>query len=453
MEIPENILQKLKCEECGGYLSSSPVMLKNNGNNICGHCAPSFENDDEKLIRNTVYEDVATLILFPCAYKEDGCNEKLPIGKMHDHEMGCRYQKHCCPMFPINDCAWMGKLNQLKHHYEQNHEDLMITQHPYEFVVDISRNYENYYLVVVFNLLFLLQIKCNKAAAKLWYCVRFIGDPKFAKNFTFELNIGCSDSKIFKRKPVESFETVLLSQSKVLEIDINILIHVISSYFAEHINGLMNIRINNENCLRCFKSNLDQLAFLDKDGYICKYCEELFSCRYANLGCSYKNKLINLAKHEHLFCHYGTKFCLSNHKCNVKEINNWEHLLKHKIVRVSDESIEHNLEASIVYGNPLLVIDDVKFIRRMSYSDSVLHYKILCGLPKDETLNYKCIIRWINRLTNYEIKKELLLNLDSVDYDWSIDIHDSENKILYDIYNGGVTIKAYSIQTSIKKIV
>lgn len=270
MEIPPNITEKLKCSECDGYFSYS-VILKNCENKICGNCAHELNYATKFAKRQEVFKQLVSLYTYPCCFKKDGCTTKLSLEKIADHEQKCKYRRYTCPMSELNNCIWFGKFWQMKRHFETSHSTSILT-HPTEFQIDTRNNYENYFLVIVYNLLFLLQVKCNINTDKLWYCVRLIGDSNLASKFHFDLKIKNEEGKIKKKGRVESIETLMLSQRNVLEIDINSLIDICSN-LSDDVSGLVCIKFNNERCLKCLKYNLDKFERFENNGYICKECQ------------------------------------------------------------------------------------------------------------------------------------------------------------------------------------
>lgn len=452
MEISENILEKLKCF-CGGYLSSKPVLLnKTDGRNICKNCAPSFEVDE--VIENKVYEELASIVLFPCCNKNEGCESKLSFGKIHDHEQDCKYRKYNCPMSIPYNCTWKGRLKNIKSHCEKNHAEQII-YHPCQLEVDIRKKFENYFLVIVYDILFLLQVSCNVAVDKIWYCVRFIGNLKFAKQFNFVVRIG-NKIKIENDKIVESFETILLSPNQVLEFSINSIRQICQNVTSSEIMSEIYIKIKNEKCLFCQKNNFDKIDYLDINGYFCSECMVITKCKYSSAGCSYKDVKLNLSKHELLFCKYVKKYCILKYKCLITELTNLEHvLMKHKTIVINYNEIcntKNNRLVNANYSYKVYLLNNIKFIKSYCYSDCVFNCKILCDLPKLETKKYKCRIKLFNKITEYAVEKDMILDLTEDEFDWTVQIFDHENKILYDEIIEYKTCKCYSVQIFIDKM-
>lgn len=88
-EIDREVLEYLRCDYCLEYLSCTPVLLKKSGKSICGRCTVS-RKDKSTYVRNEAYERLASVILFPCRYHSNGCEEMLQMNEMKAHEVTCR---------------------------------------------------------------------------------------------------------------------------------------------------------------------------------------------------------------------------------------------------------------------------------------------------------------------------------------------------------------------------
>lgn len=83
--LPKLITDKLKCDLCQGYLSVAPISSYE-GKFACGRCNPGWPC-------NTIYEELAQLMVFPCSY----CEEQLPWSLIDKHESQCRQNIILCP--------------------------------------------------------------------------------------------------------------------------------------------------------------------------------------------------------------------------------------------------------------------------------------------------------------------------------------------------------------------
>lgn len=90
LDISESNLNHLYCSICKGYLSSSPIRLTSDGDNICGRCSPL--NRDVPAYRQSSLESIMSDALFPCKYRLNGCSMKIAFDCTQDHENNCDYR-------------------------------------------------------------------------------------------------------------------------------------------------------------------------------------------------------------------------------------------------------------------------------------------------------------------------------------------------------------------------
>lgn len=91
--IPQYILDKLKCSLCEGYLSVKPLVIRAEDQQICGKCfklLPTVEKD--KCVRQIGLETLAEVLIFPCRYKDWGCNFTFGWCDEKDHEKECTFR-------------------------------------------------------------------------------------------------------------------------------------------------------------------------------------------------------------------------------------------------------------------------------------------------------------------------------------------------------------------------
>lgn len=89
--IPDQIIENLECLICQCYLSCDPVYVSCEGKNICHRCIHS-NGVPEGLIRNLAYERLASIMAFPCVYKNRGCPVRMSFGReLWRHEGDCSY--------------------------------------------------------------------------------------------------------------------------------------------------------------------------------------------------------------------------------------------------------------------------------------------------------------------------------------------------------------------------
>lgn len=113
IDVQGDVLQKLLCDFCGLYLSAEPVLMDEKGQNMCGRCVADSELDLTDYLKNHVYENLGTLVYFPCKNYSAGCLEKVKLGNSIVHEETCKYNTHLCPVNTASKCPWTGKISKI----------------------------------------------------------------------------------------------------------------------------------------------------------------------------------------------------------------------------------------------------------------------------------------------------------------------------------------------------
>ncbi|CAG9827650.1 unnamed protein product [Diabrotica balteata] len=93
LQIPQYVLENLRCSICGSYLSSKPLMIRAENKQVCGKCyklLPAYEK--EKCVRQIGLESVAEVLVFPCRYNTQGCPYKFKWCEDKEHEATCPYR-------------------------------------------------------------------------------------------------------------------------------------------------------------------------------------------------------------------------------------------------------------------------------------------------------------------------------------------------------------------------
>jgi hypothetical protein len=125
----EGVLKALQCPRCKEYMVP-PISFCENGHNICSRCRGKVKrcfNCQEPYLRGTnmTLEAIARQVLYPCIYKENGCQDSFPVNLILDHQDNCRYSAFGCPIVLVGPkiCPWKGSLSQMRDHLLNNHNN------------------------------------------------------------------------------------------------------------------------------------------------------------------------------------------------------------------------------------------------------------------------------------------------------------------------------------------
>ncbi|GLV38110.1 meiotic 9 [Carabus blaptoides fortunei] len=137
------------------YLSCSPIITTATGSSICGRCPVPT---DTITVRSYAFEDLAKSILFPCTNVSNGCQKKFNFDGTRDHEKYCEYDYIRCPIESTGNCPWSGCRIELYQHCKIDHPTSFY-ENSEKLHHDIRRDNEKNMLLMVYGVMFLVQIK------------------------------------------------------------------------------------------------------------------------------------------------------------------------------------------------------------------------------------------------------------------------------------------------------
>ncbi|KAG5900069.1 hypothetical protein JTB14_016042 [Gonioctena quinquepunctata] len=177
MELPEEVLNELKCSLCKSYLSIPPITVisETGEDQICGRC----KDVPAKLkIRNNAYEKIAQGTLFPCMYQN--CDMKSPWQEVEQHEIECPKASIKCPIF--RNCEDIYEISQIQTHFALKHSELL----KFDTVIcNLSEPDANIHLLIKDNVKYLIYFYSGNF---IWMAV-FTLSPLVENNGKYSLKI------------------------------------------------------------------------------------------------------------------------------------------------------------------------------------------------------------------------------------------------------------------------
>lgn len=431
MELCEDVLEKLKCCECSEYLSCEPVMLKSNGDSVCGRC---YVTDDLKLARNKVYEIVSSTILFPCRYNKDGCTKKFKIDDMKKHEEECQYYRYNCPVQPLGSCLWRGPITSLLEHFRNEHSECIV-EHPYKFQPEYNESYDKNILMIAYGFLFLIQMKFRKNFDKISFNIRFIGTPSLSNLFLYKLEITNGVDSLIKTRNVQTHNKLNSTQTNNLNINIKNVKEELNDHTKIWFS--INIVMNDVNCLNCKQLLIQSPIYKTDNGYRCENCSiiKYKYCKNFENGCTFKDNELNLNKHEKWLCVYASTVCT---KCRtvLKDTN----LLEHEMDKHTNFKIDNSfMQLEKIFANQqyraVVNCHDVKFYCIWKLGVDSFDFDIVSNLnDKFDNKKFKCEVIVNNPNDVSKIIKEQVCidDLNEYYFDWDLTIKKDEFNYLID---------------------
>lgn len=206
----KEILENIECPVCFEYLSA-PIYLCKTGHSICSRCKSMLKNcptctADITSIRNYVLESLVSIIRYPCPFGKNGCKEMQPLEDLKKHIPDCAHRSYGCPFCPAGS-TWEGHRNDLKLHLNKTHNTVSYRNKSYKpldsyFPLDHPNEFK-YFIYNSSNPIQLFYIcqkyeKKNSKDCVFHLVVRYVGDEKYVKNYSYTMSITSTASRTRK---------------------------------------------------------------------------------------------------------------------------------------------------------------------------------------------------------------------------------------------------------------
>lgn len=237
MQIKGKLLDKLRCDFCAELLSYSPILINDEGKNMCGRCIPS-KTKTGTFVKNLIYEEIAAFVQFPCINSNNGCCAMVKLENAKYHEENCPFRKRNdsnqkpeleCPLSITNECSWSGSKCEFELHCKNKHLNTII-DHPYCKKPNLNRDSESYFILKMFEHLFILQVKCSLSENTLWHNVQFLGPSNLAHLFEYNLEFKKGKSRLAENQNIKPYNPSVDIKSNGIRNKITNLINLLGSY-------------------------------------------------------------------------------------------------------------------------------------------------------------------------------------------------------------------------------
>ncbi|KAF5285363.1 hypothetical protein FQR65_LT13253 [Abscondita terminalis] len=131
--LPVDIVEKLKCYYCQGYLSCGPIKMENN-QYICGRCTAK---NNKQVALQPLFEESMVKFIFPCMYDKEGCLQRMLFNCTQDHETTCMFRTIRCPALTCTNTITASKLYQ---HFGKDHSDCIMKNNQIKLNLSHSHN-------------------------------------------------------------------------------------------------------------------------------------------------------------------------------------------------------------------------------------------------------------------------------------------------------------------------
>lgn len=226
---------------------------------MCGRCIPQGDIPVEN--RAYFYEDLAKFMFFPCKNDIYGCTVQSPWDKVLEHEICCEFEGILCPAI---DCGSKIRNEELVHHFEVNHEHLILKQNKYLFSPSSMENPSYINKLLIWEHHWFI-IQTNTIDEGIYFRMSDVkGDDIKTLNLKLILSSQSSPNSIclngFK---LMKYDSKCPSFSEMEKININSIKNVLGSQIACTINF-------DEANAQSYTANIDKLLFEVK----CPVCSD-----------------------------------------------------------------------------------------------------------------------------------------------------------------------------------
>lgn len=446
--VPSELLDKLHCSVCNGYLSVFPVHIKNDGDNpICGRC--KIPNEDEYL-RDEAFEGIAQFLIFPCSQSKNGCDQQLTPLKLKDHENCCTHRKLDCPSKNYSRCNWQGSNKDLKAHFEASHPQLVIADRKFEiqFLNSIKEN-----LVMPFeNELFIVKKEIDSRSGSFICSVEHVIQEEDPDSYNYFIRAESGNGTYYHKCPERSTSASAEEKTKFFADFIREQLHDPASIIAkieifksniieDEAKVKVDVRsadvdwelLGELECPVCFDYMLPPIYQCISGHSICASCKPqvarcpicpgeirntqnysleklttrmMYPCKYHKMGCAITLKSSEIRSHEGS-CEFGPYVCpLSEEETCTKKYNKSE-LISH-VENNHPEYILKSDKINVPMGGGDQLIQKyylIKFSNKLfkvcfKFENQQFYWALQLIGPAEECKNYKFEIDIVDNSEN-----------------------------------------------------
>lgn len=185
----------LKCPVCKQFMDAS-IHLCSKGHSVCTMCFQQFGDCricGEKFTeaRNWILEKLATVIHYPCKYKEKGCDVNLTVDKLKEHENECSYSDEGYYNCWYSTCGFSGRLNKMEDHCNSRHSiclDNLVFRYSYkptlrEPLTTTTKMYDHLFV-----------IRMKQDYERMCFAVQYVGNEEDAREYLYKVIFFKADS-------------------------------------------------------------------------------------------------------------------------------------------------------------------------------------------------------------------------------------------------------------------
>lgn len=291
----DELMQQLACSSCAFPIAFGPVTRSSKGYQ-CGRCPQ--ENTEQNLIYEALA--VASKYLFPCKYKNSGCEVLLPFGEsMKDHEKSCPKILYKCQLAPEQKCDWKGTFSAIEGHFKATHSAIILEDLKMEVNLGGTTEirFAYFYRSIIF---FLIDVNFDKEQGLTVELMRVLKHAKVEApvNEDYTMVLYNKDDKLSSSRNVGKYfldnNSVKLANNNVIN---TALLNYITTTTIDK-KSIVNIELQ-----------LPPSSFISNE----VSAQALFACKNRMYGCNWLDSFNKIQQHEstcYAFgCPLGKRVC------------------------------------------------------------------------------------------------------------------------------------------------
>nr|CAD7588560.1 unnamed protein product [Timema genevievae] len=216
----EELIGMLECPVCFN-LMSAPILQCDNGHIICAACKPRLPQcptcrSEFLETRNKIAEGLAENLPHPCINSDEGCNEKVQLKKMAQHNSLCSFRIYDCIPCKNIGCTWQGRRLGIIPHMKEAHKGMawMIWKNESLFYdnFDWSTDFVDVDVIDAHDNVFFYYFKRDAAKSCVFFSVQYVGPKEEASLYKYTIVLEAPDGhprlefSNYTHADIESFE-------------------------------------------------------------------------------------------------------------------------------------------------------------------------------------------------------------------------------------------------------
>lgn len=240
----EECLEGFECVVCVQHMHP-PIRMCHSGHSYCDKCYRRLEKcpicrSEHAPGLNMVLQEFHSCILFPCRFRESGCQASAVGRHILIHEKNCIVGWKRCPFTSIGICTWFGPRVLALVHCCEVHLDCMyvgsyVVIRWNNFVVCDSKIPKLKFLVYACGEIFSCVFQADKSTDVVRWSVSLVGGSDYVLPYNFEIELKLPQEEIRNMLVLKAPCGLVVSGQEEVNSDVTIPYSVAARYCVEQV--------------------------------------------------------------------------------------------------------------------------------------------------------------------------------------------------------------------------